>query len=95
MTSLLVFAGSTRQQSFNRRLAMAMMRLGPADFTFAEAPIGELPLYNQDDDAHQAPQVQRLRDEIKAASAVLFVTGSLLVWSLPPASPVSRSPSPA
>ena len=28
-------------------------------------------------------------------SAVLFVTGSLLVWSLPPASPVSRSPSPA
>jgi chromate reductase len=36
--------------------------------------IGDLPLYNQDDDASQAPPVKRLKAEIKAANGLLFVT---------------------
>ena len=33
-----------------------------------------MPLYNQDDDASQAPVVKRLRSEIMAAKGLLFVT---------------------
>ena len=36
--------------------------------------IGDLPLYNQDDDAHQAESVKRLKGEIRAAQGLLFVT---------------------
>jgi len=36
--------------------------------------IGDLPLYNQDDDAKPSTQVVRLKGEIEAAQGVLFVT---------------------
>jgi chromate reductase, NAD(P)H dehydrogenase (quinone) len=66
--------GSLRKDSINRKLANALIKLAPADFTFKELRIGDLPLYNQDDDSNQAPQVQRLKSELRAVDAVLFVT---------------------
>jgi chromate reductase, NAD(P)H dehydrogenase (quinone) len=66
--------GSLRQDSHNRKLAGALIRLGPPDFTFKELRIGDLPLYNQDDDRSQAPEVQRLKSEIRACDGVIFVT---------------------
>jgi chromate reductase len=36
--------------------------------------IGDLPLYNQDDDEKQAESVKRLKNEIKSAQGLLFVT---------------------
>lgn len=72
--TIAVFVGSLRKDSFNRRLANALARLAPPEFTFRPLEIGDLPLYNQDDDAHQAPQVKRLKEEIRAASGLLFVT---------------------
>ncbi len=66
--------GSLRQDSINRKLANALIKLGPPDFTFKELRIGDLPLYNQDDDKAQAPEVQRLKSELRAVDAVLFVT---------------------
>ena len=36
--------------------------------------IGDLPLYNQDDDANPAESVKRLKAEIAAAQGLLFVT---------------------
>jgi chromate reductase len=66
--------GSLRKESFNRKLAAALIKLGPPDFTFKEIRIGDLPLYNQDDDKAQAPEVQRLKSEIRSCDAVLFVT---------------------
>src|SRR5258708_6309600 len=66
--------GSLRQASINRKLATALVRLGPADFTFKELRIGDLPLYNQDDDRSQAPEVQRLKSELRLVDAVMFVT---------------------
>ena len=69
-----VVVGSLRRDSFNARLAAALARLAPADFTFTTAEIGDLPLYNQDDDGAQAAPVLRFKAEIKAASGVLFVT---------------------
>ena len=66
--------GSLRKDSWNRRLANALIRLGPPDFNFKELRIGDLPLYDQDDDRSQAPEVQRLKSELRAVDAVMFVT---------------------
>jgi len=66
--------GSLRKDSLNRRLAQALAKMGPADFSFKELRIGDLPLYNQDDDRAQAPVVQRLKSELRAVDAVIFVT---------------------
>ena len=69
-----LIVGSLRRDSFNRKLAGGLTKLGPADFSFHDVQIGDLPLYNQDDDASQAPPVKRLKAEIKAANGLLFVT---------------------
>ncbi|HEV7609107.1 MAG TPA: NADPH-dependent FMN reductase [Steroidobacteraceae bacterium] len=66
--------GSLRKESHNRKLANALIKLGPPDFSFKELKISDLPLYNQDDDKAQAPEVQRLKSELRAVDAVIFVT---------------------
>lgn len=66
--------GSLRKESHNRKLANALIRLGPPDFNFKELRIGDLPLYDQDDDRSQAPEVQRLKSELRGVDAVMFVT---------------------
>jgi chromate reductase len=73
-TRIAVIVGSLRRESFNRRLADALPGLAPADWEFAQLRIDDLPLYNQDDDAHQAEPVQRLKREVLAAQGVIFVT---------------------
>ena len=72
--NIAVVVGSLRKDSFNKKLATALEKLFPADFGFTQVRIDDLPLYNQDDDAQQAAQVMRIKDEIKAAQGVLFVT---------------------
>ena len=69
-----VVVGSLRRDSFNRKLADAIARLAPAHFSFKQVSIGDLPLYNQDDDAKQAEPVKRLKAEITASQGLLFVT---------------------
>ena len=69
-----VIVGSLRRVSFNRKLATAMARLAPSDFSFKQVEIGDLPLYNQDDDANPAESVKRLKADIVAAQGLLFVT---------------------
>jgi chromate reductase, NAD(P)H dehydrogenase (quinone) len=69
-----VLVGSLRRDSFNRKLADALAKLAPSNFTFKQAQISDLPLYNQDDDSQQAPSVLRLKSEIKMANGLLFVT---------------------
>jgi chromate reductase, NAD(P)H dehydrogenase (quinone) len=69
-----VVVGSLRRDSFNRKLATALTRLAPSDLAFTQLSIGDLPLYNQDDDADPAEPVKRLKAEIRAADGVLFVT---------------------
>jgi chromate reductase, NAD(P)H dehydrogenase (quinone) len=72
--NIAVIVGSLRRESFNAKLAVAVEKLAPAEFTFKHSQIGDLPLYNQDDDSNQAPQVKRLKAEIVAAQGLLFVT---------------------
>jgi chromate reductase len=69
-----VIVGSLRRDSFNKKLAAAVAKLAPKDFSFKTLEIGDLPLYNQDDDANQAASVKRLKSEIAACQGLLFVT---------------------
>jgi chromate reductase, NAD(P)H dehydrogenase (quinone) len=69
-----VLVGSLRRESFNRRLALAVERLAPEDFSFEHVRIDDLPLYNQDFDSHYPAEGLRLKQQIEAADALLFVT---------------------
>lgn len=69
-----VVIGSLRRDSFNRKLANAIVKLAPPEFSFKEAHIGGLPLYNQDQDVSQSDATMLLKREIKAAHGLLFVT---------------------
>ena len=41
-----VVVGSLRRDSFNRKLATALAKLAPAEFSFDQVQIGDLPLYS-------------------------------------------------
>lgn len=69
-----VVIGSLRQDSFNRKLADAIIKLAPKDFSFNFVDISDLPLYNQDLDGKQPSAVAKLKSEISAAQGLLFVT---------------------
>ncbi|PWF25361.1 NADPH-dependent FMN reductase [Corticimicrobacter populi] len=69
-----VIVGSLRKDSFNKKLAHAVAKLAPPEFTFEQVEIGNLPLYNQDDDAQTSDVVLRFKEKIQAADGLLFVT---------------------
>ena len=69
-----VVVGSLRKDSFNLKLANAIAKLAPPEFSFVHLNIADLPLYNQDDDAHPSASVQRIKGQIAASRGVLFVT---------------------
>lgn len=69
-----VVIGSLRRDSFNRKLATAIAKLAPPEFSFNQVGIGDLPLYNQDDEANPGESVKYLKGQIKAACGLLFVT---------------------
>ena len=69
-----LIVGSLRKDSFNQKLANALIKLAPPEFSFKQSMIGDLPLYNQDDDTNQPQPVQRLKAEIIASQGLLFVT---------------------
>ncbi len=73
-TRVAVFVGSLRKDSFNRQLAKAVGKLAPDGFEFHHVRIDGLPLYNQDFDGAYPPECARLKQEIEAADALLFVT---------------------
>jgi chromate reductase len=69
-----VIVGSLRKDSFNSKLATALSKLAPAEFSFKPVRIDDLPLYNQDDDGKPAASVSRLKKEIAEARGLLFLT---------------------
>jgi chromate reductase, NAD(P)H dehydrogenase (quinone) len=68
------FVGSLSSTSVNRILSRALIKLAPDDFEFTEIPIRDLPLYSPDFDGDYPPEAVALKDAIRAADAVLFVT---------------------
>ncbi len=71
-----VFVGSLRKGSFNRMAAKALAALAPPKLQLEIVEIGQLPLYNQDDDDNGAPRPEwvAFRERVRATDAVLFVT---------------------
>lgn len=69
-----IVVGSLRAASFNRQLAGAVQRLAAERFAFRMLEIGDLPHYNQDDDADFPETGLRFKREIEQADALLFVT---------------------
>jgi chromate reductase len=68
------FVGSLSQDSINRTLSKALVRVAPSHMELTEIPIGDLPLYNRDLDRSYPPAAQALKDAIAAVDGVLFVT---------------------
>ena len=66
--------GSLRRESFTRRFTQALGALAPPSLKLEIVGIGDLPLYNQDDDERSPAESEAFRARIKRASAVLFAT---------------------
>jgi chromate reductase, NAD(P)H dehydrogenase (quinone) len=73
--TILAICGSLRQGSFNKAALRAAIEEKPPGMTIETADIGSIPLYNEDVRALGfPPPVERLRGQIAAADALLFVT---------------------
>jgi len=69
-----VLVGSLRRDSFNRKMANALIRMAPPSLDLEIVEIANLPLYNQDDDANPSAASAAFKARIERAQAVLFVT---------------------
>ncbi|MDP9513962.1 NADPH-dependent FMN reductase [Pseudomonas protegens] len=69
-----VLVGSLRKQSLNRKVALALAELAPANLQLSIVEIGDLALYNEDIDVTPPAAYTRFREQIGASDAVLFVT---------------------
>jgi chromate reductase, NAD(P)H dehydrogenase (quinone) len=68
-----VMVGSLRNQSWNKKAALALEKLAPKHLKFRHIDI-RVSLYNQDLDDNPPDDWKRLRDAIAPADAVLFAT---------------------
>ena len=69
-----VFVGSLRKESFNRKMANALVAMAPEPLKLEIVEIRQLPLYNQDDDANPPAASATFKQRVQKADAVLFVT---------------------
>ncbi|WP_119302544.1 NADPH-dependent FMN reductase [Dongia deserti] len=69
-----VINGSLRKESINKKLALAIAKLAAGRLDLQLLDIADLPLYNQDLEANFPAAATRVKNEIAAADAVLFVT---------------------
>jgi chromate reductase len=74
MRSVAVLVGSVRQDSINRKFAHSVARLASDRLLFQFVEIGDLPLYNDDLWKNPPEPVLRLKRDVEAADAALFVT---------------------
>lgn len=69
-----VIIGSMRKESFNRKVAKTLMLLAPSTLEMEIVEIGQLPMYNQDDDDNPPATYVEFREKIKQFDGVLFCT---------------------
>src|SRR5450830_266362 len=73
--TIAVLVGSLRKESINRKVALALAELAPANLTLNIVEIGDLPLYNEDIDGASPPAAySTFRQQVRSSDAVLFVT---------------------
>ena len=69
-----VFVGSLRKESFNRKMANALIALAAPSLKMEIVEIGQLPLYNADCEAEPPQVVRDFKQRVESFDAVLFVT---------------------
>jgi chromate reductase len=74
MRKVAVIVGSIRKDSINKTLARALAKLADGRLAFDTVQIDDLPLFNQDNENNPTAAVTRMKAQIKAADAILFVT---------------------
>lgn len=76
MKKIGVIVGSLRKESWNRKLALALIKLAPSTLNLEIVEIGQLPHYNQDfdDENHPPKEWTAFREQMKKYDGVLFVT---------------------
>lgn len=76
MKKIGVIVGSLRKESWNRKLALALIKLAPSSLKMDIVEIGQLPLYNQDpdDEGHPLKEWTIFRNQIKQLEGILFVS---------------------
>ncbi len=72
--SVAVFVGSLRKDSLNRKMALALAELAAPRLRLEIVEIGDIPDFNPDIEASPPREWVALKDAIKGADAVLFVT---------------------
>ncbi len=71
---LAVIVGSNRRESINRKLALALAKLGADKFDANFVRIDHLPMFNQDLEGSLPPEVVRFKNELAQADGILIVT---------------------
>jgi chromate reductase len=69
-----IVVGSLRQGSVNRKVARSICSFASDKLDCTIVEIGDLPLYNQDNEGNPPESVVRFRQQIAAADGVLFCT---------------------
>lgn len=72
--SILGLVGSLRRESFNRGVMRAAIELLPSGAELEVFELDGLPDFNQDEEREPPPKVVALKERIRAADALLFVT---------------------
>jgi chromate reductase len=73
--NIAVLVGSLRKESYNRKMAHALIELAPSELKLEIVEIGQLPHYNQDLDSASPPAPWlAFRDSVRPVHGVLFVT---------------------
>jgi len=65
--SVAVCVGSLRKEAFSRRTAVTLAEVAPKSLTLDIVEIGQLPLYNEDDEHAPPASWTALRQTIRAA----------------------------
>lgn len=69
-----VFVGSLRKESYNLKTAKALIALAPESLSLEIVNIANLPMFNEDLEATPPNEWTALREQIKAADGLLFLT---------------------
>jgi len=72
--TIAVLVGSLRKESFNRKMAKALIELAPESLKLEIIEIRDLPLYNQDLDGNPPAAWTEFADQVMKCDGVLFVT---------------------
>ncbi len=71
---IIAISGSLRKGSYNTMLIKALAKLTPEEMRIEIAEIGDIPIYNQDDEAAFPATAQALKDKIEKADGIIIAT---------------------